>query len=265
MYIAKCLCGSLFTVSMYRGANITLVKHSIARGRLGLRFSRQHQQFDGRWQRSMTITAYKKRRRMLFSGGIPRDQFDNEEKSREFAMELLPNEQDFLLTELHKLKSKRENEDVNVSDRLTADPTYLNDTVPGKPTKVQLRLVTLSHAIPFIGFGFLDNAIMIMAGDYIDLKIGTALGISTMAAAGFGNLISDIAGLGLAGYVEALAIKLGIPMPQLTPDQFDMVSTRWAAYSGKAIGIIIGCLLGMFPLLFLETRNNEKADPSHGS
>ncbi|XP_071964987.1 transmembrane protein 65-like isoform X2 [Antedon mediterranea] len=249
MYIAKCLCGSLFTVSMYRGANITLVKHSIARGRLGLRFSRQHQQFDGRWQRSMTITAYKKRRRMLFSGGIPRDQFDNEEKSREFAMELLPNEQDFLLTELHKLKSKRENE----------------DTVPGKPTKVQLRLVTLSHAIPFIGFGFLDNAIMIMAGDYIDLKIGTALGISTMAAAGFGNLISDIAGLGLAGYVEALAIKLGIPMPQLTPDQFDMVSTRWAAYSGKAIGIIIGCLLGMFPLLFLETRNNEKADPSHGS
>ncbi|XP_033123616.1 transmembrane protein 65-like, partial [Anneissia japonica] len=96
-------------------------------------------------------------------------------------------------------------------------------------------------------------------GDYIDLKIGTVLGISTMAAAGFGNLISDLAGLGLAGYVEALAVKLGVPMPQLTAEQLDMVSTRWAAFSGRSLGIVIGCLLGMFPLLFLETRHEEGA------
>ena len=42
--------------------------------------------------------------------------------------------------------------------------------------------------IPFVGFGFLDNALMIIAGDYIDTTIGVALGISTMAAAGFGMM-----------------------------------------------------------------------------
>lgn len=34
----------------------------------------------------------------------------------------------------------------------------------------------------------------IVAGDYIDASLGTAFCLSTMAAAGFGNLISDIAG-----------------------------------------------------------------------
>ncbi len=39
-------------------------------------------------------------------------------------------------------------------------------------------------------------------GEYIDLNIGAALTISTMAAAGLGNLISDLAGLGLADRVR---------------------------------------------------------------
>lgn len=33
-------------------------------------------------------------------------------------------------------------------------------------------------------------------GEYIDITIGVTLGISTMAAAAFGNLISDLSGLG---------------------------------------------------------------------
>ena len=40
-------------------------------------------------------------------------------------------------------------------------------------------------------------------GEYIDLTIGAALSISTMAAAGLGNLISDLAGLGLADRVSS--------------------------------------------------------------
>ncbi|KAF4087671.1 hypothetical protein AMELA_G00073210 [Ameiurus melas] len=64
------------------------------------------------------------------------------------------------------------------------------------PTTAQLRYVLLHNAIPFIGFGFLDNAIMIAAGTQIELSIGVILGISTMAAAALGNLVSDLAGLG---------------------------------------------------------------------
>ncbi|TNN67241.1 Transmembrane protein 65 [Liparis tanakae] len=46
---------------------------------------------------------------------------------------------------------------------------------------VALTQVLFHNAIPFIGFGFLDNAIMIAAGTQIELSIGVTLGISTMA------------------------------------------------------------------------------------
>ena len=67
------------------------------------------------------------------------------------------------------------------------------------PSWADLRLLALAASIPFIGFGFVDNAVMILAGDYIDLTLGVSLGISTLAAAGLGNLISDVLGVGLGG------------------------------------------------------------------
>lgn len=41
-----------------------------------------------------------------------------------------------------------------------------------------------------------------MAGESLELHFGVAFGLSTMAAAGFGNILSDIAGLGFADQVE---------------------------------------------------------------
>jgi hypothetical protein len=38
-----------------------------------------------------------------------------------------------------------------------------------------------------IGFGFMDNLVMITAGEAIDSTFGVALGISTLTAAGFGQ------------------------------------------------------------------------------
>ena len=43
---------------------------------------------------------------------------------------------------------------------------------------------------------------IVIQGEYIDTTIGVTLGISTMAAAGIGNMISDLAGLGLADQVS---------------------------------------------------------------
>ncbi|XP_034091847.1 transmembrane protein 65-like [Gymnodraco acuticeps] len=103
---------------------------------------------------------------------------------------------------------------------------------------------------------------MIAAGTQIELSIGVTLGISTMAAAAWGNLISDLAGLGLAGYVEVLATKFGMQGPELTPKQADMWQTRVSSHMGKAIGVSIGCILGMFPLFFLDDdEDKEKAHP----
>ncbi|XP_008943084.1 PREDICTED: transmembrane protein 65 [Merops nubicus] len=125
------------------------------------------------------------------------------------------------------------------------------------PSPGQLRHVFFHNALPFVGFGFLDNAIMIAAGTQIELSIGVVLGISTMAAAALGNLVSDLAGLGLAGYVEALASRLGLSIPDLTPKQADMWQTRLSAHLGKAIGVTIGCILGMFPLLFFGDEDEK--------
>ncbi|NXV10612.1 TMM65 protein, partial [Cepphus grylle] len=125
------------------------------------------------------------------------------------------------------------------------------------PSPGQLRHVFFHNALPFVGFGFLDNAIMIAAGTQIELSIGVVLGISTMA----GNLFLFSRSSSLAGYVEALASRLGLSIPDLTPKQADMWQTRLSAHLGKAIGVTIGCILGMFPLLFFgdeEEKLEEK-------
>ena len=95
---------------------------------------------------------------------------------------------------------------------------------------------------------------MILAGDLIDTKIGVFLGISTLAAAAWGNLVSDVFGLALAGYIEAFAAKFGLSTPDISPKQSDMMVTRLAAAIGRTIGIVLGCILGMVPLMFLSHK-----------
>ncbi|XP_023247409.1 uncharacterized protein LOC106645689 isoform X2 [Copidosoma floridanum] len=141
------------------------------------------------------------------------------------------------------------------------DDWLLKKYVP-QPTKGDLMRVSVANAIPFIGFGFLDNSIMIIAGDSIEATLGAFISLTTMAAAAFGNTISDILGIGSAYYVELLAQRIGFQPPKLTPIQLDLPKSRRAANMGRVIGVTIGCLLGMSPLLFLhkETKEQSKDD-----
>ncbi|XP_065889397.1 transmembrane protein 65-like isoform X1 [Dysidea avara] len=126
-----------------------------------------------------------------------------------------------------------------------------------EPSGSQKRLVMGQAALPFIGFGFFDNLIMISAGEYIDSTIGVALGISTMAAAAFGNTVSDVMGIGLSHFVERFCRKLGIPNPKLTPAQAKHSSVKWLALMGKCGGILLGCLIGMSPLLWFDSGSHR--------
>ncbi|XP_065220999.1 transmembrane protein 65 [Planococcus citri] len=130
-----------------------------------------------------------------------------------------------------------------------------------KPTHRQLLQVGIYNAVPFIGFGFLDNSIMIIGGDSIEMTLGSLITLSTMAAAALGNTFSDIMGIGSAYYVEKAASKLGVKQPALSPIQMNMSKSRLFANLGRTIGVTIGCLLGMFPLLFKsddKDKSNEK-------
>jgi len=127
-----------------------------------------------------------------------------------------------------------------------------------KPTRAELKQLAYHNSLPFIGFGFLDNFIMIVAGEYIDLTLGVKLGISTMAAAALGNTISDMMGIGSAWYVESWADKLGAHPPDLTPEQLEMPWSRVCANLGRSLGVVFGCILGMFPLLVIDTSTKEE-------
>lgn len=62
--------------------------------------------------------------------------------------------------------------------------------------------------------------------------------ISTMAAAGLGNTISDVMGLGLAHYVERFCEFIGLRPPKLTQEQMELMSSRRVA-SYVSIDIIL--------------------------
>ncbi|ETW42245.1 hypothetical protein PFNF135_03742 [Plasmodium falciparum NF135/5.C10] len=98
-----------------------------------------------------------------------------------------------------------------------------------------LLLVALSGCIPFICFGFVDNSFMIISGDLFDSSFCTYLGFSTMAAAGLGNLTSDVLGIFIGGYIEKIIVYIGFPKINLTNKQLKMNRTRRYYYSGSAI------------------------------
>lgn len=136
-------------------------------------------------------------------------------------------------------------------------PATTSSKIP-EPPKSELRKVALNQAIPFLGFGIMDNAILIFAGDAIDSYLGVALGISTMCAAACGNIVADVAGVTFGAIIEDYCSKLGLPSPNISAGQRTLRSVRFASQGGCAAGIVIGCLIGMFPLLLIDSKRIEK-------
>eukprot|EP00929_Paragymnodinium_shiwhaense_P060415 TRINITY_DN30178_c0_g1_i1.p1 TRINITY_DN30178_c0_g1~~TRINITY_DN30178_c0_g1_i1.p1 ORF type:complete len:685 (+),score=133.21 TRINITY_DN30178_c0_g1_i1:66-2120(+) len=126
------------------------------------------------------------------------------------------------------------------------------------PTIEQLRRVALVASIPFFCFGLLDNAVMIFFGEIIDTTLCVKFGFSTMAAAALGNTFSDVIGVYSGGTVEWLAAKYGFDAPPLTRAQESLASVRKYRIRGQVVGIVIGCLAGMFPLLLIDAEKAEK-------
>ncbi|ESP00517.1 hypothetical protein LOTGIDRAFT_112076 [Lottia gigantea] len=169
----------------------------------------------------------------------------DESSTKDLIYSLEPKERSLLFAEMQKFEQRR----------------LESEEIP--PSLTQLRILAVHNMLPFIGFGFLDNFLMIVAGEYIDTTLGMTLGISTMAAAGLGNMISDVCAIGSASYVERLALKFGVPIPELTAYQCDLTRTRWVSNLAKAFGVGLGCIIGMFPLLF--KHDNKKCGSNSDS
>eukprot|EP00890_Picochlorum_soloecismus_P002201 jgi/Picsp_1/2982/NSC_01206-R1_protein len=119
------------------------------------------------------------------------------------------------------------------------------------PSWKQLSRVMLASGLPFVGFGFCDNAVMLLAGDAIDSMIGFHLGITTLASAGLGNIAADVVGVSVTHQIKEHSRKISWAQPpRLSTIQQAMRSVRAAKMGGAAAGVTVGCILGMFPLLF---------------
>ncbi|CEF59438.1 Transmembrane protein 65 [Strongyloides ratti] len=157
----------------------------------------------------------------------------NEQDAKKVIYHFSPEERDLLLKALQKDTINDGNKEIS---------------------KIDGKKLFLFNAIPFVGFGILDNMIMIIAGEYIDQQIGTIFTISTMAAAALGNTISDVSGVGLAHYVEIIVGKFGIKHPDLSADQLNSKKGRLISNFARAFGLVVGCTIGMFPLLFFNNK-----------
>ena len=120
-----------------------------------------------------------------------------------------------------------------------SDPAVPLDEVP-RPTSLQLRRLAVMSGMPFIGFGFLDNALMLLAGDFFDTYLGATLALSTLAAAALGNMVGDTLGIVLGGTVESIAMRMGVPDPNLTAEQRQLNIVQVYKTGSSIVGILIG-------------------------
>ena len=126
------------------------------------------------------------------------------------------------------------------------------------PTNGQLWRHAAHCALPMIGFGFMDNLVMITAGDFIDSTLGVAFGLSTLTAAAYGQVVSDVSGTVFGNAIDAIATKLGLPSARLTESQLLLRKVRLVGVLSAAAGVTCGCLLGMTTLLFKDLGKAER-------
>jgi len=125
-------------------------------------------------------------------------------------------------------------------------------------TRLQFRQQFVCAAIPMIGFGVMDQTIMIYAGDLIDNTLGVTLGIATLQAAAFGQLISDTSGVIFGNTMESWFAKMGLSYPNLSSEQRRSNRFRFATTLGAACGVALGCMIGMLNFLFIDFHRAER-------
>jgi len=114
-------------------------------------------------------------------------------------------------------------------------------------------------AVPMVAFGFMDNTIMIYAGDYIDNSIGFTFGLATLVAASFGQCLSDTSGVLSGSTIETIAGNKLKP-PEVTIGQRMSTRFRVVTTAGAMLGVIFGCCLGLVNLLFIDLERKERRE-----
>ena len=126
------------------------------------------------------------------------------------------------------------------------------------PTMHQLRRVAIQAAVPMVGFGFTDQALMIHAGHCIDCTIGVTFGLSTLAAAAVGQIIANSGGIVFGESLQRVFTKFSWLEPShLNATQLSLPVVERARFAGTFLGLIAGCILGLVNLAFIDTERTS--------
>lgn len=126
------------------------------------------------------------------------------------------------------------------------------------PSTRQLIILFCNAALPNVIFGMLDNSIMIIGGDIVEETIGSTLHLSTLACAAVANTFADVFGMSVGNSVDRFSAKLGMPSASLTPEQIKLPIVRRVSLVAGPFGILVGCTIGMTPLLFISDKSNSE-------
>ena len=100
---------------------------------------------------------------------------------------------------------------------------------------------------------------MIQAGNVIDCTIGVQLGLSTLTAAAVGGLISNLSGVIFGGTLENIAKTWGgLSSSGLTSAQRNLAFVKRNRLLSQALGIFLGCCIGLMNLLFIDTDRSQE-------
>lgn len=135
-----------------------------------------------------------------------------------------------------------------------------------------------------IGFGFMDNFVMIQAGQYIDSTLGVTLGLATLTAAAAGTygtnsithdstnntnvhtgqVVSDVSGVVFGGSLERLLSRYAmVPHITLSSAQRRLPIAQNVAMLGAVCGVVLGCTIGAVVGLFstdVAQKEREQRD-----
>jgi len=145
------------------------------------------------------------------------------------------------------------------SSKTTTATTTTSTTIESipQPTLEQLRVHYFANGLPMVGFGFVDQTVMIQAGNMIDCTFGVTFGLSTLTAAAVGGLISNLSGVIFGGTLENLAKAWGLQSSNLTSQQRNLTFVKRNRLLSQAAGILLGCCLGLLNILFIDTDKSQ--------
>jgi hypothetical protein len=158
----------------------------------------------------------------------------------------------------HALKSPRRVTQTQASQQSTiAMPSIFQKSSAETLSWQQIQSVLMSAAIPMVGFGFMDNFVMIQAGGYIDSTLGVQFGLATLTAAAMGQVVSDVSGVLFGGSLERILSPF-IKQVKLSTAQQRLPAVARLRLAGAVGGVIVGCILGASSLYFVLDDDSSK-------